>query len=323
MKRLKIKILLGFIYCQFLLFSFLILYFSFLFSEEIHPNAGTTSANFLKLIPSARAVAFGGAFTGLSDDVYALYFNPAGILQIKEKEVSISHSELYQGLRYNSAGYVFSSGKNKLGFLITGFYTQNDLEKRTWEIEENPYEPLTEPEGYFNAYSIMAQGSFAKSFSEKIFGGLSLKFIHETIDDVSSDSFAVDFGGLYFYKENLVFGSSIKNIGLPMKFIKKEFILPLELNLGVLYKAHRKLKILFDLSQPIDDFLIYRIGVEYYPFDIFSIRVGYNYRLYTEDPLSGTGLGFGVKFHNIYFDYAFLPYNVFGSSHHFSISLKF
>jgi len=309
------------IFCVLLLYRFTAL--PLCFAETIHPNAGTTGANFLKLIPSARALALGGAFTGLSDDVDALYFNPAGILQIKGKEVSISHSELYQGLRHNFAGYIFPVGEDIFGISVTGFYTQNDLERRTWEIENNPYEPITEPEGYFNAYSISVQASFAREILEKVSGGISTKIIRETIDEISAYSFAVDLGLLYPYKKNLIFGLSIKNIGTPIKFIRKEFILPLEINIGASYLFNKKVKIVADIGQPIDDFLIIRSGVEYSPFEVLYLRTGYNYRFYNDDLLSGLCVGFGTKFRSLYFNYAFLPYNVLGASHHFSFSLKF
>ncbi len=216
-----------------------------------------------------------------------------------------------------------SKEKNTFGISVIGFYTQDDLERRTWKIENDPYEPLTEPEGYFNAYSILVQASLAREISKNILAGISTKFIRETIDDISANSVAIDFGLLYPYIENLTFGLSIKNIGIPMKFIRKEFILPLEINIGTCYIPTKKIKILADIGQPIDEFLIIRSGIEYSPFEILYLRAGYSYRIYNEDLLSGISFGFGTKFQDIYFNYTFLPYNILGASHHFSISLRF
>jgi len=50
-------------------------------------NCGTTSAQFLKLEAGARPVGMGGAFTAVCDDVQALYWNTAGLAQIKSKEL--------------------------------------------------------------------------------------------------------------------------------------------------------------------------------------------------------------------------------------------
>ena len=40
---------------------------------------GTTSANFLEIGTSSRAVSMGEAFVSLADDVNSAYWNPAGL----------------------------------------------------------------------------------------------------------------------------------------------------------------------------------------------------------------------------------------------------
>jgi long-subunit fatty acid transport protein len=46
-------------------------------------TAGTTGFTFLKVNYSARAAAMGNAYTGLANDAGAVFFNPAGLVQIK------------------------------------------------------------------------------------------------------------------------------------------------------------------------------------------------------------------------------------------------
>lgn len=36
-----------------------------------------------------QATALGGAFAAYADDVYAVYYNPAGLTQIKNKQISL------------------------------------------------------------------------------------------------------------------------------------------------------------------------------------------------------------------------------------------
>lgn len=45
-------------------------------AAKSYPSAGSASAAFLKLPVGARAVAMGGAFSGVPGDPYALYWNP-------------------------------------------------------------------------------------------------------------------------------------------------------------------------------------------------------------------------------------------------------
>jgi len=52
-------------------------------------DPGTTSANFLKLGIGPRAVAMGEAQVGLANDVYATYWNPAGLAQLQNREAGM------------------------------------------------------------------------------------------------------------------------------------------------------------------------------------------------------------------------------------------
>jgi len=45
-------------------------------------DTGTTGSTFLKLGAGARAIGMGSAFTGLSDDATAIYWNPAGFFYV-------------------------------------------------------------------------------------------------------------------------------------------------------------------------------------------------------------------------------------------------
>ena len=52
---------------------------------------GTTSSNFLKIPPFARAVGMGEAFTAVSDGTSALYYNPAGLSSVMGYEFQATH----------------------------------------------------------------------------------------------------------------------------------------------------------------------------------------------------------------------------------------
>ena len=56
-------------------------------------------ASFEDTNTGARAAAMGGAFTAIADDVYAVYYNPAGLYQLGRKEFSASYGLLNAGLK--------------------------------------------------------------------------------------------------------------------------------------------------------------------------------------------------------------------------------
>jgi len=53
---------------------------------------GTAAGNFLKIGVGARAAALGDAFTVLVDDSTSLYWNPAGLARIKERQLSATYN---------------------------------------------------------------------------------------------------------------------------------------------------------------------------------------------------------------------------------------
>src|SRR5688572_4054370 len=65
--------------------------------------AGLAQASFEELPTGARAAGLGNAFTAVSDDVYATYYNPAGLVQLHRSEFTAFYSQLYSGLSDNSS----------------------------------------------------------------------------------------------------------------------------------------------------------------------------------------------------------------------------
>ena len=56
-------------------------------------RAVISTAQFLKIGVGGRATAMDDAFVAIANDVSALYWNPAGITQVTENQVMLSHSE--------------------------------------------------------------------------------------------------------------------------------------------------------------------------------------------------------------------------------------
>jgi hypothetical protein len=60
------------------------------------------NASFEPLPVGGRAAGMGEAYTAIVDDVYSLYYNPAGCLQINRPEIGTYYSQLYPGLSDHS-----------------------------------------------------------------------------------------------------------------------------------------------------------------------------------------------------------------------------
>ncbi|OGC12556.1 hypothetical protein A3D23_02485 [candidate division WOR-1 bacterium RIFCSPHIGHO2_02_FULL_53_26] len=82
-------------------------YLSFGFSALAQANLG------------ARPMGMGGAFTGLADDVNAIFINPAGIASVQNESVLVS-TRLSEGREYTMIGGVEQTGFGSLGLAYVG-----------------------------------------------------------------------------------------------------------------------------------------------------------------------------------------------------------
>src|SRR5437870_7030522 len=76
-----------------------------LFRSAEASEPGTSSANFLKLGAGPRAIAMGEAQVGLADDVYASYWNPAGLAQLENPEAAFVQTQYLQDIHEQFAAY--------------------------------------------------------------------------------------------------------------------------------------------------------------------------------------------------------------------------
>jgi hypothetical protein len=60
--------------------------------------AGRYAGDFMSLGTGARPLGMGGAFAGVADNGDAIYWNPAGLAQIRRTEVNLMHAFLYKDL---------------------------------------------------------------------------------------------------------------------------------------------------------------------------------------------------------------------------------
>ncbi|MDZ7374698.1 MAG: hypothetical protein ONB23_12115 [candidate division KSB1 bacterium] len=92
---------------------------------------GGYGAEFLRYGVGGRALGLGGAFTGVADDASAIFYNPAGLLQMDRLTLSYMTSNLYLGARYQfgAIAYPFYTGLRWLEKVVVGAgYVQFGME---------------------------------------------------------------------------------------------------------------------------------------------------------------------------------------------------
>ena len=170
------------------------------------------------LIPfGARTYALGGAVTANMTGIEALFSNPAGLAYTGGTEAMFSRVQ-----------YVADIGLNYLGVAQTFGYNTLGLSVQALTFGDIPITTEDQPEGTgstFNPTFITVGFSYARIFTDRIAGGVTIKLINESIDRVSASGVAADLGVQYVVGETgLRFGVALKNIGPAMRFDGDGFV---------------------------------------------------------------------------------------------------
>jgi hypothetical protein len=290
--------------------------FVFLFSNLVQAgDVGSSGLSFLRFGIGARPAGMGEAFVGFSGDISSIYYNPAGLSDLKNTEFTFMHNQWFQDASLEHFSLATNWKKNTLGLIFTISQISN------LELREGP---TTEPLGSFDAHDLVLGISFARKERENLGIGATFKLLYERIYTSSVTGFSIDAGLLYYIREDWKIGFAISDIGQPMGYEEESFSLPAQYKLGTsclkkMEKIKGNLGIGFDLVKPNDSKLKIHTGVEYNYNQIASLRLGYQLG-YDEKSIS---FGFGVNYKKYSLDYAFVPYSSnLGNSHRFSLNLK-
>jgi len=278
---------------------------------------GTTGCQFLNIITSARINSLGNAFCGISSDVDMVKLNPAGLLGLKNSEISLYYKN-YGEFSVNQGGLSFASpipfGRIGLFFSFLGIPLDN-----VWE------DGLPTDKNY-SLFNIETGLGYQKGlFKDIVSLGIGVKYIHEDLGEKGGSSVGFDLGLLFdILKGNKDYdfrtGISFRNLGLGMKFDKVMNELPFSISCGLLYGLFKKVNFLADLQKEKDRDITYHFGIELLPEWLINLRAGY---IIQEHSVFTLGIGVKLSFKGIKVnaDYSFDTTNPLVSSH--IVSLKF
>lgn len=200
----------------------------------VSASEGTKLAGeFLATGFGARALGMGGAFVSIADDASAVYWNPAGLVQLEQSQVLLMHSERFGNLvDYNCfslARPLFTEpGSETAGAISVIWLRVSDIaftshldepnedfvdsdgdgqwdpgERRLWRPDRVRWESDNEVAGYL---------SYSKRFGPRTSLGLNAKVIWKEIADITSLGFGLDLGLLYSIAANWRLGINLQDL---------------------------------------------------------------------------------------------------------------
>lgn len=297
---------------------------------------GSTGANFLRIGVGARPVAMGEAFTGVSDDVHAMFYNPAGLGMLDKQELMLMHNSFIGGVRQEIAGYA----------LPTKHFGTLGLGANLVKVSEfDSFDTLDRKIGTVDADDMAASVSYAREIGSlrRVSIGATARHVRSRLDSYTASATMFD-GGIMAryglegpYETRYRLGGALRNIGQPQKFVEEAFQLPQSLHIGGSRSAplphpfeDMRLNLALESVVPNDDIPYFALGAEVQVVHEFAIRLGYRTN---QDIGLGLSIGFGFRsMHRgflpkwvpeVSMDYALVDFGKLEQAHRIGFSMKF
>lgn len=282
---------------------------------------------FLRIDMSARAAALGGSFSTNTDDPDVMFYNPAGINQVKDKHISFSFTKYFEDINLFSLAFVkefaglgkFSAG---IKYVNYGQFTGAD--------------EFGNKTGDFSVNEAALIAGYSNTLDDNFYYGANIKFVYSKIADRAATGIAFDLGLNYTLPDNkMSFGFSVLNAGSQLSsYYDKKEDLPLDITLGVSKElAHLPLKLSLDfhrLNTERDDFLqkfkAFSLGAEFTLSKVFNLRLGYDnerrkdLKIGDFSGLAGFNLGVGINISSYQFNYGFSSFGLMDGVHRISLN---
>jgi len=257
----------------------------------------------LRMGTSARVIGMGGAFAGLGDDVSALYYNPAGLSELKKKQLSLMMGVLSNDRSLNWLAYGIPLTQSAIGLsvLMSG-------------VSDIPEVTGGTPTGSsFSSSDLVGYLTYSRRASENVGIGLNLKILKSKIDDTSATGFGFDFGVKAKASSRLSVGFVVQDVLTSLKWdTNPPSVVKLGLSCSLL---ENKLYALLDMSKISDkDDLKVNGGLEYRISPV-CLRSGWD-----DDNITA---GFGLAIGSLDFNYALRFDDMEANENRHYISLDF
>ncbi len=177
---------------------------------------GQAGASQLLINPYARNSGMVGSNSAKAHGLEAQFMNIAGTAFTRKTEVMFNRSTWLQGTDIFINSFGLTQGVGETGTIGFGVVAIN-AGKIDITTEEHPEGGL----GTYNPTFYNISMSYAKMFSDNIYGGINFKIISEQIPNASARGMAIDAGIQYHSGkyDQIHFGIALKNWGPKMRYV--------------------------------------------------------------------------------------------------------
>lgn len=243
----------------------------------------------------ARTIGLNGAFTSLSDNSLAIFYNPSGLGQLKYREISFHYSPSPYGISEISTSALTYAEPLKFGTI--------GIAIKTFGFEL-----------YRETNAILSYGN---NFRGKIFYGLNLNYYYINIKNYNSASgFGADIGAMAYITDFLKWGFFAKNF-TGSKIGETHEKLAQVYRTGFTAQPRNDLSLILEIEKDVKYPLSFRGGLEYNINEYVDIRSGIG-----TEPTSFSG-GISINYKLFQLEYAIYNHNDLGITNQGSLTVNF
>jgi len=322
--------------------SMAVLAFSNPVSAQQFAPVGTAVAQFLEVGIGARGVGMGEAFTALTNDVNSVFWNPAGLANIQDKQLMLNYNRWPADI--SIGGMAFGMNFDRIGV-----FTLSTVYLATGKMDVTTvYDPEGSSGQTFNITNYALGLSYSRYMTERLAVGITLKLVSEKYWTYGYTTAAIDLGtcyhtgyhGLNIAMSILHFGPEVKFSGRYIDYSDplsanlnktksfETYSLPINFRFGlsmdILEDSESHLVGAADMIHPNNNLEQYNLGLEYGYNRLFFLRGGYKF---TADE-GGLNLGLGFRYVltekiSLDLDYAYSAMGVLTDIHRLGLGFAF
>ncbi|MCX7834033.1 MAG: conjugal transfer protein TraF [Ignavibacteria bacterium] len=276
--------------------------FSFIFIFVFFIKVSLSQFEFTDI--GARAAALNGAFTSISDNSLAVFYNPSGLGQMKFREISFFYSPAPYGISELSTTALSYAEPTKFGTFGLG-------------VKSYGFDLYKEITGLI---------SYGNSYRNRIYYGLSFNLYHLSIKNYNSaTSFGVDIGAMAQITNFLKWGFFAKNLTGSKIGQSKERIAQVY-KTGFAIQPRDDLKFIIETEKDVKYPFSFKGAFEYSIFITNTIgnmpgRIDLRAGVGSEPTNFSAGIGLFLSLFQI--DYAFKKHSDLGFTHQGTITINF
>lgn len=245
--------------------------------------------------PGAKQISLSNSDVALSNDVFSLFNNPAGLAQMNWREVGIYYSPAPFGMSELANGYFAYHEPSSVGsFALGGMSYGFDLYKE-------------------NRITL----GYSYNYDNKFFAGAAINYQTVAIENYGNDgTLFFNLGGLAYVTNDLRLGFSVFNIN-HATIGNEDDQIPMLFNAGLSYDALSELTVNFAIEKDINFKPSLQFGISYDIIEYLSLRSGFS-----NEP-SRYSAGIGINYSMFSLDYAMFTHNDLGITHQAGLVISF